>query len=208
MRFNVRQYAATFLHFIGLCPRTLLLCCAFSLLIPMLLPRSAHADSRVSLFIPIAANVSSGCSLSGDELLIEEQMVGTPEQNRITFTCNATLTQVARERALDMATRDYVSHVNPDGYGPNYLVRQAGYPLPDYYSSDPASNNIESIAAGYNNAVTVWSSWMDSDSHRTHLLGETEFYAEQIDYGIGHVYVESGSTYQHYWVVLTAKPGP
>ena len=47
------------------------------------------------------------------------------------------------ERALDMGTRRYFSHVNPDGYGPNYLVQQAGYALPSFYGQEPDANNIE-----------------------------------------------------------------
>src|SRR2546422_10479588 len=37
------------------------------------------------------------------------------------------LTSVARARAEDMAKRRYFAHVNPDGLGPNSLVRAAGY---------------------------------------------------------------------------------
>jgi hypothetical protein len=163
------------------------------------------ADSRVTVFIPIAVNRSNECALTANERQIEQQMVTAPDQRRATLMCNAILTQVARERARDMATRNYFGHTNPDGYGPNYLVREAGYPLPDYYSSAPDGNNIESIAAGHPSGMEAWSSWMKSPPHKEHLLGETEFYAEQIDYGIGHVYVGHGNTYKHYWVVLTAK---
>src|SRR6185369_16155823 len=45
------------------------------------------------------------------------------------------LTQVARARAMDMAKRNYFDHVNPDGNGPNYLVRQTGYQLPSFWST-------------------------------------------------------------------------
>lgn len=187
---------------------TLFVFCILSLLTFALHPGRVYADARVSLFIPIAANVSDGCALSPEEEMIEDFLVAAPDQQREPLRCNPTLSRVALERAMDMAARDYVNHVNPDGHGPNYLVQQGGYVLPSYYGSEPTSNNVESIAAGYESATDVWNSWMESESHRVHLLGETDFYAEQTDYGIGHVYVASGSTYKHYWVVLTAKPGP
>jgi uncharacterized protein YkwD len=48
---------------------------------------------------------------------------------------------------------------------------------------------------------------MDSTGHRTHLLGLDSFYAEQVEYGVGYTY-DPASPYHHYWVVITAKPGP
>lgn len=188
--------------------RTTLLALFFAaILVTFSIPApSAHADARVTVFIPIAVNRSNDCALTADERQVEQQMTTAPEQHRPTLVCNAILTQVARERAMDMATRNYFGHTNPEGYGPNYLVRAAGYPLPDYYSSAPDSNNIESIAAGHATGIAAWSAWMDSPPHKEHLLAESDFYVEQIDYGIGHAYLENGSAYTHYWVVITAKP--
>jgi len=45
---------------------------------------------------------------------------------------------------------------------------------------------------------------MNSTTHRTILLGLEPFFAEQNEYGVGHVYVP-GSRYGHYWIVLTAR---
>jgi len=101
----------------------------------------------------------------------------------------------------------YFAHTNPDGFGPNYLVHQAGYVLPSYYGTEPDANNIESIAGGYPTAVATWQVWMGSPGHRAHLLGLTAFWVEQIEYGVGYAY-DPTSPYRHYWVVITAKPGP
>jgi uncharacterized protein YkwD len=147
------------------------------------------------------------CDLNAQELQIAQYMIEHPEQQRPSLTCHPILAQVARERAQDMADRGYFSHTNPDGYGPNYLVQQAGYILPAYYDQSPDGNNIESIAGGYPTAEAAWAGWMGSEGHRTHLLGLDPFWAEQIEYGIGYVY-EPGSDYGHYWVVITAKQGP
>jgi uncharacterized protein YkwD len=134
-------------------------------------------------------------------------MRNDPQQQRSSLICNAILVQVAREKALDMATRGYFGHTNPDGYGPNFLVEQAGYLLPSYYNHTPSGNNIESLAGGYSNADDVWQAWIGSSTHRTHVLGEHPFFAEQVDYGVGHIY-DAASSHKHYWVLLSARPGP
>ncbi len=138
---------------------------------------------------------------------IAQKMKDDPEQKRASLTCNTILAQVAQARAEDMAQRNYFSHTTPEGYGPNYLVRQAGYVLPSYYGTADDSNNIESIAAGLSTASQTWTQWMGSPDHKKHLLGLDSFFADQIEYGIGYVY-NPNSQYRHYWVVITAKPGP
>lgn len=140
----------------------------------------------------------------------EEQLAAimkqAPGQRRVSLKYNETLARVARERAQDMARRGYFSHTNPDGAGANYLVRQAGYSLPDSYGKKKSSNNIESIASGNKTPADAWAAWMASSAHKKHLLGLSKDYAEQTDYGIGYVYVPD-SQWKHYWVVITAKHG-
>jgi len=160
----------------------------------------------VESFLPFIIRQSPPpCALNEQEEQLAALMINDPDQRRASLTCHPILAQVARERALDMVKRNYFDHTNPDGYGPNYLVRQAGYVLPSYYDTAPDANNIESLAAGYPTASAAWDNWTNSVDHRRHLLGETAFFAEQIEYGIGYA---CGGQYGHYWVVITAKPGP
>ncbi|MGV3531504.1 MAG: CAP domain-containing protein [Chthoniobacteraceae bacterium] len=142
-------------------------------------------------------------ALNGQELAIFEKMQGASGQRRPTLKIDPVLSQVARARAADMARRDYFAHNSPDGQSPNALVRKAGYELPASYPSN--GNNVESIAAGRDSASATWNDWMGSGSHKRHLLGESSFYAEQTAVGIGYVF-DGGSTYHHYWVVITAPP--
>ncbi len=114
------------------------------------------------------------------------------------------LTAVARARAQDMATRRYFSHTNPDGFGPNALVRAAGYELPSSWAGR-SGNFIESIGAGYATAEAAWDGWMHSPSHRTHLLASTSFYRDQTNFGIGS-YADPSSPFRRYWVIITAPP--
>lgn len=168
-------------------------------------PSAAQAGPYV-LYLPLVSKAPT-CLLNLQEQQIAEYMRTHPEQQRPSFICDPILAQVARARAQDMADRAYFGHTNPDGFGPNYLVRQAGYPLPGWYGNAPDANNIESIAAGYSTAEAAWNGWMGSTGHRTHLLGLDPFWAEQIEYGIGYV-EKPGSPYTYYWVAITAKRGP
>ncbi len=122
--------------------------------------------------------------------------------------CNALLEQVARAHAADMAARDYVGYVTPEGKGMNDLVRQAGYALPDTYSAAPGANQVAAIAVGHESAASAWAGLIDPDQGddlRNHLLGLTPFFARQIDYGIGYV-ADPDSTHDYYWVIVTAEP--
>jgi uncharacterized protein YkwD len=165
-------------------------------------------DLAPQAYLPFVARLPAPepvCNPNTQEQQIAALMASDPGQQRSSLTCHPILAQVARERAQDMVDRHYFDHTNPDGFGPNYLVRQAGYVLPSFYGTAPAANNIESIAAGNPTASLTWAQWMSSPRHRSHLLGTAPFWAEQIEYGIGYA---NGGIYGHYWVVITAKPGP
>jgi uncharacterized protein YkwD len=45
---------------------------------------------------------------------------------------------------------------------------------------------------------------MKSRSHRTQVLGQERFFADQTDYGVGFAEVR-GSKYGRYWVLITAR---
>lgn len=184
-------------------------------LLAWLLPATAYAepgDSASQIFLPIVAmteqvTASAACELNEWEKRIEALVKTHGEQQRPSMTCNPLLASVARARAEDMGRRAYFNHVNPDGQGPNYFARQAGYVLPASYSQELNGNNIESIGAGPDNADSMWNAWMSSSKHTTHLLGKSSFFAEQVEYGIGVVQVP-GSPYQYYWVFISARQGP
>lgn len=143
--------------------------------------------------------------LSPQEAAIAGFMVNDPDQQRPAMQLDPILSAVARERAQDMADRDYFSHTNPDGFAANYLVWQAGYELPAFWGHGAADNFIESIAAGYAAPEDTWVDWMNSPPHRTHILALDPFYQNQTSYGVGYAY-SAHSTYHHYWVIITAPP--
>jgi uncharacterized protein YkwD len=145
--------------------------------------------------------------MSADEKEIAARLTGDRGQRRDRSRMHADpiLTAVARARAEDMARRRYVAHVNPDGFGPNALVRAAGYSLPSFWGDGRSKNFIESIGAGSATAEQAWEGWMRSSAHRTHLLASTSFYRDQTNFGIGS-YFDPSSPYRRYWVIITAPP--
>lgn len=156
-------------------------------------------------FLALASGAAAGI-LTPQEQQIANYMSGSG-QHRPFIQIDPILTKAARAKAADMAHRHYYSHTTPEGVGPNFLVRQAGYKLPASYNTAPAANNIESIDAGYGDAASTWNVWMGSPDHRHHLLAEDSFYVNQTSVGIGFA-SDPNSDWQYYWVVITAPPQP
>jgi hypothetical protein len=175
------------------------------------LPTVAYAQEQ--LYVPMVAmnrgpvegsgDTPVACALGAEETAVLTKMASHPDQRRHSLTCDPLLAAVARARAEDMAGRDYFSHTNPDGEGPNFLVEKAGYVLPEWYDHSRDANNLESIAAGFETPNDAWDAWMESRGHRTHLLALESFYAEQVMVGIGYAYGPE-SRFKQYWVVITA----
>lgn len=192
----------------------------FLFLAGLLIPaKSMHAQQK-RIFLPMISTVvledlapAGGnrldpCPrLSAEEMAMGRQFLNDSGQQRPTMNCNPTLAAVARARAQDMANRNYFSHINPDGVGPDTLIERAGYNLPDWYGVTIDSNHVESIAAGtsYPTAQAAWTALMGSPSHVPHLRGQTSFYVEQTEFGIGYAY-SSNARYRSYWVIITAHP--
>lgn len=166
---------------------------------------SSRACAFLLTVLSLAPLAVADYVLSPEEAAIAGFMVNDPDQMRPAMQFDPILSQVARERAQDMAARNYFAHTNPDGFAANYLVWEAGYDLPAFWGNGVADNYIESIAAGYASAADTWVDWMNSAPHRTHILAQTAFYQDQTSYGVGYAY-SANSTYHHYWVIITAPP--
>ncbi len=138
-----------------------------------------------------------------DIIDLMKRIATNPEQKRLSLTCDPILNDFANRKAEDMGKRSYFSHTDPDGFGPNFRVREAGYPLPSLYANAPTSNNIESIGGGFDSVDKIFTAWLNSRTHKEHMLGLTEFYAAQVEFGIGHYY-DANSVFKHYWVLITA----
>lgn len=129
-----------------------------------------------------------------------------PEQQRPIMALNTLMCQVARAKALDMALRGYEDHTDPDGHGPNWRLRQAGYRLPSFYGKDLDDNNVESLQwAGDGDLSDAWPKWLLSEGHKIHILGQNKFYAVQHNFGMGFADVE-GSRMRYYYCFISAPP--
>jgi len=102
-----------------------------------------------------------------------------------------------------MAQRGYVSHITPDRKGPNRMLRESGYPLPDSYLNGLA-NNVESIVGGIDAPEAVWQALIDSPDHRPHLLGEGPGFLSQDEFGIAY-FRDIHAPHVDYWVVIIAR---
>lgn len=152
---------------------------------------------------PGTLKISTDCGLEEKEKEFALLLVSYPGQKHASLTCNPLLQKFAESRAKDMATREYFSHVDPDNVGPNEKLEARGYNLPDSYRLG-RSNNIESIAGGIRSPVEAFEGFLDSTPHRNHLLGLTDFYLQQNEFGIGY-YVNPKSLHTYFWVVVIAR---
>ena len=162
-----------------------------------------EADAALQYLNAVRANPSAYSSSIGVDL--------SSVSARPALLQNSILTKVAQERAADMAVRDYVGHVNPDGKACNILIYEAGYTIPSAWYSDPELNYFESLAA---NSISITGQdfinmlivdeGVPSLGHRNHLLGIGDFNSTLVDVGIGYA-TNPKSTYINYFVVIIAK---
>lgn len=159
------------------------------------------ADIRDNRYCQQQFPEKQGYTLNEQEAIIEQLLLTDPGQEHEHLEHSIALSQAARGRAQDMADRAYFSHTNPDGYGPNCIVLQQEFVLPDGYDFSSTANNVETIAGGYSDMPEAWNGLLSSEHHANHLLGHGEFYGEQRYYGIGYVYIP-GSQFGHYLVII------
>jgi hypothetical protein len=107
---------------------------------------------------------------------------------------NSQLTQAAQAKATDMASRDYWSHITPDGKQPWTFIDNAGY----QYSSAG-----ENLAYGFSSADTTVHGWMNSAEHRANILDQD--YSE-VGFGIVTTPDFQGHGRQTIVVAMYAEP--
>lgn len=125
---------------------------------------------------PVFAGEFNDCGNNKQAQLLVKLISTDKEQKRTNIRCNMLLTRAAEAKANKMAEFGYVAH-NLGG-SPNSRLEEIGYKLPLHYGAEFNSNQVEAIAGGYSDAREVWEAFKRSEGHRTHLLGEHEFYLE------------------------------
>lgn len=97
-----------------------------------------------------------------------------------TFQWNDQAAVAARKQSIDMAKRNFFSHVNPDGQGPSDRLDKEGIAW---------RKSGENIAAGQTSAIFAHENWMNSIGHRENILGDFK------RLGVGVYFGGSYSTY-------------
>lgn len=169
-------------------------------------PPSDDRKRAPDVDVPALAPLVGGeCELTPKERELADLLVNSRQQERTSLVCDAALSAFADFRGRDMIDRNYFSHVTPGRFGPNALLRTAGYELPPDYPGG-RGNSIEALAGGLAAPDEVWQALLDSSQHRNHLVGKTESYKEQDRFGIAHVRTnEPGRTIQDYWIIIIAR---
>ncbi len=95
------------------------------------------------------------------------------------------LTSIAESRSQDMGTRDYFSHVTPDGQNVFDMLTAAGIP----YTSAGENIAMNSAPAGQT-AQTAFTAWMSDSGHKANILSTAFGHI-----GIGVYQTSAGMTY-------------
>jgi len=106
------------------------------------------------------AVLSYATSVSATTLL-QETNVQRSQNGRSALALNNQLSQAAQEKANDMSTRDYWSHITPEGQQPWQFISAAGYRF---------SYAGENLAYGFDSSAHAVAGWMNSAGHRENLL--------------------------------------
>lgn len=168
-------------------------------------PPQAASPLAWRVYMPFIAAPSpdATCFNNPKALAFERLMRDDARQQRTQLVCNPALVKAAQARAVGLATADPWSHVDAVGVWPNTYARNAGCKLPSFYGT---GNNIESLTAGAADADKAFESLTNglSAAHRKHIFGETDFFREQTQVGIGYA---EGGVMGFYWVIMTAVCG-
>lgn len=82
-------------------------------------------------------------------------------QNLKILKVNSILNEAAELKAMDMATKSYFSHTNPDGKNPWYWLEQVGYKY--QYAG-------ENLAINFSDSKDVTNAWMNSPTHKANIV--------------------------------------
>jgi hypothetical protein len=120
------------------------------------------------------------------------------------------LCAVAERKAVSMASRGYLGHTDPDGYGVNYYINKAAYPLAPDQLKNKKQSTFEAIEGGApSGELAIKNIIIDKDNlgdeGRKLLLGIGDFNASLVDVGIGYVHGSGSTKYKSYTCIIIAK---
>lgn len=153
------------------------------------------------------------CNMNKYEYELAYIIMTSPLQQRNDLEIDCKLCEAARYKAKLMYETGVYAHV-VDGIGPNTMVHGFDFNLANGYNKGVSSkaNNVESIHASPATPQAAFDSWLTSEAHRRHILGDHSFYRKQNCIGVGY-YCDPGfyftetrkSRYNPHWCVLIAE---
>lgn len=143
------------------------------------------------------------CELEPKEAALATLIIQDNGQKRSELICNPMLVGLARGWAQELSRQNRLTHLDGERRGPNERLLAGGYPLAVSYPRAMA-NQVEALVGGYGDPEEVWEALKSSDNHRQLLLGETEFFVEQNEFGVGH-YRDVSTSYIDFWVIYIAR---
>ncbi|GAA2997042.1 hypothetical protein GCM10020229_06930 [Kitasatospora albolonga] len=120
-------------------------------------PSPSTSPSRTASAAPTTATRAT----SSEQRVLDLVNTERAKNNCGPLKANGKLQAAAQGHSDDMAARNFFSHTNPDGKGPQPRIEAAGYEW---------STWGENIAKGQKDADSVMSSWMNSSGHRANIL--------------------------------------
>lgn len=115
------------------------------------------------------------------------------------------LMKFAQAKALDMASRNYFDHKDPDDVWPNQWVRIFKYVLPEQWPYD--ANYVESVGKGFSDPESFMEALYVSEAHRPHVTGNVPFFYAHRYFGVGYAVGSSiDGTPVPLYVLVTAPP--
>ena len=109
---------------------------------------------------------SSGPTMTSAEKSMADEVLGLVNSQRILaglvpVLSDSKLVTAATNHAIDMDTRNFFDHVNPDGHDAMWRIQHTGAAFSSYG---------ENIAQGQTTSNEVMSWWMASDGHKANIL--------------------------------------
>jgi len=162
------------------------------------------------LYLPAAYRDAPGGPAAAESpaFRLAKLIVEYPEQCRDVLRWDHTIESAAQMRVQQIHDRaawhvpgQDSAHVDADGHGPNWWLREWGVTLPDGYGQGDADNNVEALALGKDDPVVILAQFLASPGHRAFLLGEG-WYERQTRIGCGAVETWEPIPQQFIWCVL------
>ena len=121
------------------------------------------------------------------------QMIRDSEhQQRAEMHCHPLLQAACRQWISYMFSYQFFDHFHPVCESPNDLLRYLHYSLSPHYPTGPKANNVQSLLGGQVKVKDAYNGFLTSSPHYAHVFGRHEFYAQQTEIGIAHLYIDGG----------------